>query len=162
QIVGQELKVMRRIEPRECAIEGVITRHGTLVGPLMAELTGFPELTPYDGGWCGNDVSPDVLTERQRTLARQRTAAMGERPRRGRGDRLLATGHRLAYRARRERGVLPADRGGRAVPLSRRGPRHPGDPGPLHGRRARAARPRAHVDLGDQVRVPERGPRGRP
>lgn len=82
QMVGQELKVMRRIEPRECAIEGVITRHGTLVGPLMAELTGFPELTPYDGGWCGNDVSPDVLTERQRTLARERTVAMGERLRR--------------------------------------------------------------------------------
>ena len=27
---------------------------------LMAELTGFPELTPYDGGWCGNDVLPDA------------------------------------------------------------------------------------------------------
>ena len=64
KIVGEELKVMRRIEPRETAIEGVITRHGTLVGPLMAELTGFPELTPYDGGWCGNDVFPDVLTPR--------------------------------------------------------------------------------------------------
>jgi biotin carboxylase len=79
KIVGQELKVMRRIEPRECAIEGVITRHGTLVGPLMAELTGFPELTPYDGGWCGNDVFPDVLTHDQRRLARERTFAMGER-----------------------------------------------------------------------------------
>ncbi|HYJ60040.1 MAG TPA: hypothetical protein VE032_01080, partial [Actinomycetota bacterium] len=51
QIGGHEIKVMKRIEPRELAIEGVITRHGTLVGPLMAELTGFPELTPYDGGW---------------------------------------------------------------------------------------------------------------
>jgi len=79
KIVGQDLKVMRRIDPRECAIEGVITRHGTLVGPLMAELTGFPELTPYDGGWCGNDVFPDVLTEGQRKLARERTFAMGER-----------------------------------------------------------------------------------
>ena len=56
KIVGQDIKVMQRIDPRECAIEGVITRHGTLVGPLMAELTGFPELTPYGGGWCGNDV----------------------------------------------------------------------------------------------------------
>ena len=82
EIVGEDLKVMRRIEPRECAIEGVITRHGTLVGPLMAELTGFPELTPYDGGWCGNDVSPDVLTGQQRKLARDRTFAMGERLRR--------------------------------------------------------------------------------
>lgn len=79
KIVGEDLKVMKRIEPRECAIEGVITRHGTLVGPLMAELTGFPELTPYDGGWCGNDVSPDVLTAAQRQLARERTFAMGER-----------------------------------------------------------------------------------
>ena len=78
-MVGQDLKVMQRIDPRECAIEGVITRHGTLVGPLMAELTGFPELTPYDGGWCGNDVFPDVLTEQQRLLARERTFAMGER-----------------------------------------------------------------------------------
>jgi hypothetical protein len=79
KIVGEELKVMRRIEPRETAIEGVITRHGTLVGPLMAELTGFPELTPYDGGWCGNDVFPDVLTPEQRLLARDRTYAVGER-----------------------------------------------------------------------------------
>ena len=79
KIIGEDLKVMKRIDPRECAIEGVITRHGTLVGPLMAELTGFPELTPYDGGWCGNDVSPDVLTAAQRQLARERTFAMGER-----------------------------------------------------------------------------------
>ncbi|HEX6843564.1 MAG TPA: biotin carboxylase, partial [Actinomycetota bacterium] len=79
KIVGEQIKAMKRIEPRELAIEGVITRHGTLVGPLMAELTGFPELTPYDGGWCGNDVSPELLTEKQRRTARERTMAMGER-----------------------------------------------------------------------------------
>jgi hypothetical protein len=79
KVVDHDIKVMKRIEPRELAIEGVITRHGTLVGPLMAELTGFPELTPYDGGWCGNDVSPQLLTETQRRVARERTIAMGER-----------------------------------------------------------------------------------
>jgi biotin carboxylase len=79
KMTGEPIKIMKRIEPRELAIEGVITRHGTLVGPLMAELTGFPELTPYDGGWCGNDVSPDVLTDAQRATARERTFAMGER-----------------------------------------------------------------------------------
>ncbi|HEV8565427.1 MAG TPA: biotin carboxylase [Actinomycetota bacterium] len=79
KIEGEPIKVMKRIEPRELAIEGVITRHGTLVGPLMTELTGFPELTPYDGGWCGNGVSPDALTERQRRQARDGTIAMGER-----------------------------------------------------------------------------------
>jgi hypothetical protein len=82
KIEGEPIKVMKRIEPRELAIEGVITRHGTLVGPLMAELVGFEELTPYDGGWCGDDVSPELLTETQRRVARERTIAMGERLRR--------------------------------------------------------------------------------
>ena len=85
-MADEELKVMRRINCREAAIEGVITRHGTLVGPLMAELAGFPELTPYGGGWCGNDVSPTVLTDRHREIARERTRAMG--------DRLAAEGYR--------------------------------------------------------------------
>ena len=70
ELVDEELKVMQRIDPREAAIEGVITRHGTLVGPLMTELAGFPELTPYGGGWCGNDVFPTALSERHRELAR--------------------------------------------------------------------------------------------
>ncbi len=78
-LVDEELKVMKRIDPREAAIEGVITRHGTLVGPLMTELAGFPELTPYGGGWCGNDVFPTALSERHRELARRYTQAMGER-----------------------------------------------------------------------------------
>jgi biotin carboxylase len=78
-LVGQDLKVMKRIDPQEAAIEGVITRHGTLVGPLMTELTGFPELTPYGGGWCGNDVFGTALTERQRQLAREYTQRMGDR-----------------------------------------------------------------------------------
>ncbi|HET7235285.1 MAG TPA: biotin carboxylase, partial [Actinomycetota bacterium] len=79
QIAGEDLKLMKRIDPRETAIEGVVTRHGTLVGPLMTELAGFPELTPYTGGWCGNDVFADVLTEQHRTQARAYTQAMGER-----------------------------------------------------------------------------------
>jgi biotin carboxylase len=81
-IQGEQIKVMKRIEPRELAIEAVITRYGTLVGPLMTELAGFPELTPYDGGWCGNGVSPNVVTEPLRALARERTISMGERLRR--------------------------------------------------------------------------------
>ena len=88
-LVGHDLKVMKRIDPQEAAIEGVITRHGTLVGPLMTELTGFPELTPYGGGWCGNDVFATALTERQRQLAREYTQRMGDRLRRGGLPRLL-------------------------------------------------------------------------
>jgi hypothetical protein len=78
-LVAQDLKVMKRIDPLEAAIEGVITRHGTLVGPLMTELTGFPELTPYGGGWCGNDVFATALSERQRQLAREYAQRMGDR-----------------------------------------------------------------------------------
>ncbi|MGZ8687990.1 MAG: biotin carboxylase, partial [Gaiellaceae bacterium] len=79
QLVAEELKVMKRINCREAAIEAVITRHGTLVGPLMTELTGYPELTPYGGGWCGNDVFAAALTEEHRQQARHYTRLMGER-----------------------------------------------------------------------------------
>ncbi len=79
ELKGHELKIMRRIEPRELAIEGVVTRHGTLVGPLMTELAGFPELTPYGGGWCGDEVFGLPVGGGLEQVARERTRAMGER-----------------------------------------------------------------------------------
>ena len=79
ELAGEELKVMKRINCHEAAMEGVITRHGTLVGPLLTELTGFPELTPYGGGWCGNDVFATPLSEEHRRQARRYTQLMGER-----------------------------------------------------------------------------------
>ena len=56
-----------------------MTRHGTLVGPLMSDITGHPELTPYKGGWAGNDVYLDVLDETQRSRARILTQNLGNR-----------------------------------------------------------------------------------
>ncbi len=79
KIVGQPIKVMRRIDPREAAVEGVVTRHGTLVGPVMTELAGFPELTPYGGGWCGNEVGSEFFSDHHRELARRYTQQMGDR-----------------------------------------------------------------------------------
>lgn len=79
ELAGQELKVMKRINCLEAAMEGVITRHGTLVGPLMTELTGYPESTPYGGGWCGNDVFASALSAEHRRQARRYTQLMGER-----------------------------------------------------------------------------------
>ena len=79
KIVGEPIKVMRRIEPREAAVEGVVTRHGTLVGPVMTELAGFPELTPYGGGWCGNEVGSEFFSDHHRGLARRYTQQMGDR-----------------------------------------------------------------------------------
>ena len=61
-IVGQQQKIMKRINNRGIAVEAVLTRHGTIVGPFMTELIGHPELTPYKGGWCGNEMYPDALS----------------------------------------------------------------------------------------------------
>jgi biotin carboxylase len=76
-LAREELKVMRRIEHRAVAVEAVLTRHGTLVGPLMNDITGHPELTPYRGGWAGNDY-PASLTAEQKQRARQLTRQLGD------------------------------------------------------------------------------------
>jgi len=73
-----ELKVMRRIDHRAIAVEAVLTRCGTLVGPLMNDITGHPELTPYRGGWAGNDY-PATLSSEQKQRARDLTCRLGDR-----------------------------------------------------------------------------------
>ncbi len=86
QIVGEDIKVMRRINNRPVAVEAVLTRCGTVVGPFMSELTGYAELTPYRGGWCGNEMYSDVLTPERRATATQLVRRLG--------DRLAAEGYR--------------------------------------------------------------------
>jgi biotin carboxylase len=78
-ITGQELKVMKRINNNAAAVEACITRHGTIVGPFMTDLTGYPELTPYKGGWCGNDLFPEALSENHRAIAISHVQKMGDR-----------------------------------------------------------------------------------
>ena len=78
-VAEQELKVMRRIKNLEIAVEASITRHGTIVGPFMTSLIGHPELTPYKGGWCGNDIFPGALSRKRRAQARQMTERLGAR-----------------------------------------------------------------------------------
>jgi hypothetical protein len=85
-IIGNEIKVMKRINNRPVAVEAVLTRNGTIVGPFMSELTGHPELTPYRGGWCGNEMYPEVLTEDLRRRAGDLVGRLG--------DRLGAEGYR--------------------------------------------------------------------
>lgn len=75
----QELKVMRRIDPRAVAVEACITRHGTVIGPVMTDLIGHPELTPYRGGWCGNDIHPGALSPANRETALLYTRRLGDR-----------------------------------------------------------------------------------
>lgn len=78
-IVGQELKIMKRINNQAVAVEAVNTRHGTVVGPFMTDLTGYPELTPYRGGWCGNDLFPEALSESHRSTAIGHVQRLGDR-----------------------------------------------------------------------------------
>ncbi|NHX27723.1 biotin carboxylase, partial [Escherichia coli] len=89
KIIGQQLKIMKRINHLPGTIEGCATRHGTLVGPVMTDITGFEEITPYKGGWCGNDISPSILPDgvpdKVRDMARKF------------GDRLYAEGYKGVF-----------------------------------------------------------------
>lgn len=79
EIVGHEVKVMKRINNVPVAVEAVQTSAGTIVGPFMTELTGYAELTPYRGGWCGNETFPDVLDEETRAVAGSMVRRLGDR-----------------------------------------------------------------------------------
>jgi biotin carboxylase len=78
-VTGQQLKIMKRINNQAAAVEACITRHGTIVGPFMNDLTGYPELTPYKGGWCGNDVFPEALSDADRAVAISHVRKLGDR-----------------------------------------------------------------------------------
>ncbi|MFC5522735.1 biotin carboxylase [Polaromonas jejuensis] len=86
-IVGEaEVKIMKRINCRGATLEACATQSGTLVGPLLTEVVGAQELTPYKGGWCGNEIFPGAFSEQVRAKAR----AMAERF----GNQLLEEGYR--------------------------------------------------------------------
>lgn len=77
-IEAPEVKIMKRIRCRGSALEACVTRHGTIVGPLMTELVGFKELTPYRGGWCGNEVFAGAFDATTRANARRAAMAFGD------------------------------------------------------------------------------------
>ena len=76
---NEPLKVMKRINHLPGTIEGCATRHGTLVGPVMTDITGFEEITPYKGGWCGNDMAPDILPDGVPDKVREMARKFGDR-----------------------------------------------------------------------------------
>ena len=75
---GEELKIMRRITHIPGTLEAVATRNGTLVGPIQSDITGYEELTPYRGGWCGNDILPDIFDEKTRARIRKMASRLGD------------------------------------------------------------------------------------
>ena len=72
-----EVKIMKRIKCRGATMEACATRSGTLVGPLLTEVVGRKELTPYKGGWCGNEIFPCAFSERIRNKARDMAYRFG-------------------------------------------------------------------------------------
>jgi D-alanine-D-alanine ligase-like ATP-grasp enzyme len=72
-----EVKIMKRIQCRGATMEACATRSGTLVGPLLTEVIGKRELTPYKGGWCGNEIFPGAFSERIRSKARDMAFRFG-------------------------------------------------------------------------------------
>lgn len=80
------VKVMKRINCRQAAIEACTTNNGTVVGPLMTEIVGFKELTPYKGGWAGNEIFPDAFSQDIMDECRAMTLRFG--------DELRKTGYR--------------------------------------------------------------------
>ena len=79
ELVDQDLKVMKRINHIPYTLEAVTTRCGTLVGPVLADITGFEELTPYKGGWAGNDISRNLLGKEQAKVMQDMARALGDR-----------------------------------------------------------------------------------
>jgi hypothetical protein len=83
------VKIMRWVRCAGAAIEACATRWGTVVGPLLSELIGQRELTPYAGGWCGNENHEEAFTPVQRAQVQRLTQAMG--------DALYARGYRGSF-----------------------------------------------------------------
>ena len=77
-IKEKEVKIMKRINCKGSAIEACVTRHGTVVAPLMTELVGFKSLTPYKGGWCGNEIFPNAFSADIRDKAAKYTQLFGD------------------------------------------------------------------------------------
>ena len=88
ELIKEPLKVMRRINHLPGTVEAVATRHGTLVGPMQTDITGFAEVTPYKGGWCGNDVFTGGMEKERKAVQRMAQKL---------GDQLYKAGYKGAF-----------------------------------------------------------------
>lgn len=77
-INSEPLKIMKRIQCSQFCIDAAATRYGTVVGPLQMELIGYPELTPYLGGWCGNQICKDLIEKSQHQKVLEYTKKLGD------------------------------------------------------------------------------------
>jgi hypothetical protein len=80
-----EVKIMKRINCRGATLEACATSRARWSARCSPKSSAPSELTPYKGGWCGNEVFPGAFTGR-----------CARRPRHGRafGNQLLEEGYR--------------------------------------------------------------------
>ena len=76
ELTGQHLKVMQRITCGRVSIDGVVTRHGTLVAPRPTEVIELPASPPLARARCTEDAA---LDDAQRALARGHAHRVGDR-----------------------------------------------------------------------------------
>ncbi len=73
----EKVKIMKKIDCVQIAIEAVATKNGTFVGPILTEIIGHPDLTPYQGGWCGNDIGASIFDEKTQNTIYKNTELLG-------------------------------------------------------------------------------------
>ena len=78
-IVGQELKMMKRINNHAVAVEAVNTRHGTVVGPFMTDLTGTPSSRRTVVVGAATTCSPRPSSDSHRATAISHVRRLGDR-----------------------------------------------------------------------------------
>jgi hypothetical protein len=73
----KQVKIMQKIDCLQVAIEAVATENGTFIGPILSEIIGEKRLTPYAGGWCGNDIGAMDLSKKVEDTIYQNTKNLG-------------------------------------------------------------------------------------
>jgi hypothetical protein len=73
------VKIMKRHRNyKRAGIEACVTSQGTIVAPLMTDIVGIEELTPYESGWCGNEIYANAFSDTIRKKARIYTQKFGK------------------------------------------------------------------------------------
>jgi hypothetical protein len=72
---GKEFKIMQHRNLKCFAIGGVATSTGTFIGPLLSELIGHKELTPFLGGYCGSEIRSSYFEDKEMDLRVRREIA---------------------------------------------------------------------------------------
>ncbi|WP_053738913.1 ATP-grasp domain-containing protein [Nocardia sp. NRRL S-836] len=76
---GETLRISSYVDGLPVTVSGCVTRQGTVVSALSHQLVGIPELTPYWGAHCGNQlIADDDLPAGAAARCREVCAAVGD------------------------------------------------------------------------------------